>query len=231
MVLQEREKNILAILSVIAVICFYWFFLKPSQAQNHQLKEDIARYQRELREPSVTPEKLQKLEETVGLLDKEIVSLKAQIPLHEERGFLIRDLEQLAKKNRIELISFLPKEAVPITMAGKEITARSRSKISRRGKNQNLEEMHAKVLKTAITIDSKGRFEDYNKFFSDVLMYYRAVEISDLIIAKGVGAGGIGEDKRFSQNRSKDPLADARNTQLSVSFTLLAYTAIQDQAE
>ncbi len=226
MILQEREKTILAILSVIAVICIYWFLLKPSQAENHQIKTDITRLQRELREPDVTPEKLQKLEETVELLNKEIVSLQAQIPEHQERGFLIRDLEQLAKKNNIELISFLPKEAIPVTMSGKEITPRSRT--ARRNKNQSLEEMHAKVLKTVITIDSKGRFEDYNKFFADVLMYYRAVEVSDLIIAKGA-ASGLGEDKRFSQNRSKDPLADARNTQLSVSFTLFAYTGIPSQ--
>jgi transcriptional regulator with PAS, ATPase and Fis domain len=228
-ILQEREKNILAVLSILAVVAIYWFLLKPAQTENHQIKADITRYQQELDEPSVTPEKLAKLEEIVGLLNKEIASLQAQIPEHQERGFLIRDLEQLAKKNSIELISFLPKEAIPVTMSGKEITPRSR--MARRNQNQSLEEMHAKVLKTVITIDSKGKFENYNKFFADVLTYYKAVEVSDLIIAKGASAAGIGEDKRFSQNRSKDPLADARNTQLSVSFTLLAYTGIPSQAE
>lgn len=226
MIIQEREKNILAVLSVIAVIGIYWFLLKPGQVENHQIKADISRYERELSEPNVTPEKLTKLEDTVGLLKKEIAALQAQIPERQERGFLIRDLEQLAKKNNIELVSFLPKEAIPVTMAGKEITPRS--KMTRRNKSQSLEEMHAKVLKTTIAIDSKGKFENYNKFFADVLTYYKAVEVSDLIIAKGANAAGMGEDKRFSQNRSKDPLADARNAQLNVSFTLLAYTGIEN---
>lgn len=223
--LQEREKNIIAVLSVIIVICTYFFLLKPSLDNSKALKDKINGYLKELKDPKVNRETIDAKEQVVSTLKEEIALLKAQIPETEKRDFLIRDLETLAKKNNIEIFSFLPKEAVPVTMAGREITARDKKRNSRSG-GQNLEEMRAKVLKTVINIDSKGRFEDYNRFFSDIITYYRAVEVSDLIIAKGLAAGGGGEDKRFSKKRDKDPLASAKETSLNVSFTLLAYTAM-----
>ncbi len=222
MIIQEREKNILAILSVAIVICTYWYGLKPSLEQAGIFQSEVNRLEEELRHPRITPEKLKELEEGISAVQTEISTLSAQIPASEDRGFLIRDLERLARKNNIEIISFIPKEAVPVTMGGKEITKRmKRSK----KQLQDLEEFHAKVLKTVISIDSHGSFENYNKFFDDVLTYYKAVEISDLVIAKGSSAG-MGDDKRFAKKTSKDPVADARNASLNVSFTLLAYTGV-----
>lgn len=225
MELQEREKNIIAALCVIVVICTYFFLLQPAQNKHKELKTKISNFQKELRNPKVNDEILLALEEEVNKLKEDIASVKAQIPETEKRGFLIRDIESLARQNNIEIVSFLPKAAVPVTMTGREITARDKKRRRRSGA-QNLEEMHAKVLKTVINIDSSGRFEDYSRFFRDILTYYRAVEVSDLIIAKGVTASGGGEDKRFSKKRDKDPLATAKNTSLNVNFTLLAYTAI-----
>jgi len=226
--LQEREKNIIAIFSVIIVICTYFFVLKPSQVANKELKTTISNFQKELRNPQVDDEKIIAIEEAVNALKEEINVVKAQIPETEKRDFLIRDIETLAKKNNIEIVSFLPKDAVPVTMTGREITARDKKR-NRRAGSMNLEEMHAKVLKTIINIDSSGRFEDYSRFFRDIITYYRAVEISDLIIAKGISASGRGEDKRFSQKRNKDPLATAKETSLNVNFTLLAYTSISQK--
>ncbi|MDA0772283.1 MAG: hypothetical protein O3C63_05010 [Cyanobacteria bacterium] len=228
MELQEREKNIIAVFSVIVVICTYFFLLKPSQVAHKELKTKISNFQKELRNPQVDDEKIIAIEEAVNALKLEISTVKAQIPETEKRGFLIRDIETLAKKNNIEIISFLPKDAVPVTMTGRDITARDKKR-NRRAGAMNLEEMHAKVLKTVINIDSSGRFEDYSRFFRDTITYYRAVEISDLIIAKGVAASGRGEDKRFSKKRNNDPLAAAKETSLNVNFTLLAYTSIPQE--
>ncbi len=222
MMLQEREKNILAGLSVLLVFCVYFYALKPALDKQSLLQLEIDRYTQELDHPRVTREKLQEMQTGIEAMQAEIESLNSQIPLSEDRGFLIRDLEALARKNNIQLVSFMPKEAIPVTMSGKEIN--KRMKRSRR-ELQGLEEMHAKVLKTAIKIDSKGSFESYKSFFADVLTYYKAVEVSDLIISKGL-AGGLAQDKRFARTQSKDPIADARNNQLNVSFTLFAYTGV-----
>ncbi len=226
MELQEREKNILAGLSVVLVVLVYLYIFQPSGEKYHNLQKEVKQLQSQLRDPQYKKEDLEKAEAQVALLKKEIKTLNYQLPLTEKRGFLIRDLESLAKENKIELISFLPKEAVPVTMTGKEIDTR-RSSSRYRKKSQELEEQHAKVLKTIINIDSKGKFADYSKFFSDIITYYRAVEISDLIIARGAAAAKMGQDKRFSKKRSgDDPLEEATNSELAVSFTLLAYTSL-----
>lgn len=229
MVLQEKEKNILAILSVILVICTYWLLLRPAIGTNQDLKKSVAQYKREIGDPEQSKHKVKELQAEVDSIKKEISALRDQLPSTEKREFLIRDLEALARKNNIELISFMPKDAVPVTMAGKEITPRMlRSK--KKLPQNNLEEMHAKVLRTAINIDSQGRFEDYNNFFADVITYYRAVEISDIIMAKGASAG-MGQDKRFAPKTTKNPLQNAQNNRLSVSFTLLAYTSIDEMMQ
>ena len=90
-----------------------------------------------------------------------------------------------------------------------------------------LEEQHAKVWKTVINIEANGKFSSLNKFFADVITYYRAVEVTDLIMTRAGSSAERGEDKRFAQKRrNDDPLEDAKNTNLSVSFTLLAYTSL-----
>lgn len=228
MVLEEKEKNILAILSVVLVVCAYWILLRPGWNTNQSLKTSVSEYKREIGNPEQSKHKVRELQEEVNSIKKEILALRDQLPSTEKREFLIRDLEALAKKNNIELISFMPKDAVPVTMAGKEITPRilrSRKKLPK-----NLEEMHAKVLRTVINIDSQGSFENYNKFFADVITYYRAVEISDIIMAKGA-SGGMGQDKRFAPKTNKNPLQNIQNNKLSVSFTLLAYTSIDEMMQ
>lgn len=224
MVIQEREKNILAVLSIIAVLIVFWYVFKPSGQKYHQLKSDIQKLQTELREPSVTDETLADIKDKVDSLIRDIAMLNKQLPITEERGFLIKDLEDLAKENSIELSSFVPKEAIPVTMTGKEISPKMKKY---RKKSQALEEMHAKVLKTVISIDSKGKYKDYSNFFADIITYYRAVEVSDLIITRAGVTAKMGQDKRFARSRgSKDPLEDAKNMDLNVGFTLYAYTSL-----
>ena len=224
MVIQEREKNILAILSIFAVLLVFWYVFKPSGEKYKLLKSDIQKLQAELREPSVTDESLKEMREKVESLTADISRLNQQLPLTEKRGFLIKDLEDLAKENSIEIASFVPKEAIPVTMAGKEISPKMKKY---RKKSRTLEDMHAKVLKTVISIDSSGKFKDYTNFFADIITYYRAVEVSDLIITRAGTSAKVGQDKRFARSRSgKDPLADAKNMDLNVSFTLYAYTSL-----
>lgn len=228
MIIQEREKNILAILSVVVVVVVYMYILKPSWDEHEKLNTQIKSLQSELRDPSVTKEKLEELIEKVNTTKKDIEILKNQLPLSEKRGFLVRDLEQLAKENSIELISFMPKDALAITIAGKEIMPNKKS--YSRKKHQQLEEQHAMVLKTIITIDSKGKFANYNKFFSDIITYYRAVEISNLSITRSGMANQMSVDKRFAGARKQaSPLEEAQNMDLSVGFTLIAYTSIPEE--
>jgi Tfp pilus assembly protein PilO len=227
MIIQEREKNILAILSVAIAVVVFLYVLKPSLDESNKLNTEIQALQDQLREPQVTREKLQETRDNLDSIIKDIDTLKDQLPLSEKRGFLVRDLELLAKENNIEIISFMPKDALAITIAGKEIMPNKKSYSKR--KTLQLEEQHAMVLKTIINIESRGKFASYNKFFSDIITYYRAVEVSNLTITRSGVAAQMGADKRFSgAKRSSSPLDEAQNTDLNVSFTLLAYTSIPE---
>jgi len=161
-------------------------------------------------------------------LRKEIETLKYQIPKNEQRGFLIRDLENLAHENNIDLKSFIPKDAVAVAMGGQEISKRIQYQMRKKNKSVPT----GKVLKTIIQIDSSGEFEDYRNFFEDILTYYRAVEISDITISKAAdpnAAGGVvGVDTRFSKGRGASMQESLDNTTLNVSFTLNAFTALPD---
>lgn len=224
--LQEREKNILAALSVILVLLVFWFFFKPTGEENQRLRNEINQLKRDAVDPVLTQKKIRALNDELKGLGIDIEDLRKQVPESDKRNFLIKDLEELARENKIELISFLPKDAVPVTMQGKEIDPRKKKY---RQQQQTLEETHAKVLKTVINIDSKGRFDSYKKFFEDIITYYRAVEVSDVIITRSGVAAGMGVDKRFNpKSGKKDPLEAARNTELNVTFTLLAYTSLSE---
>lgn len=224
MQLKEREKNILAVLSVVAIGITYFYWTKPIIEQNSSTIKSIRQIKRELKEPKILQEDIDKLNKELETIQQTIKNLKYQIPKTEKRGFLIKDIEALAKKNGIELANFIPKEAIAVTLGGQEITEKMKKFLKRRKKTIS----GAKVLKTVIEIDSNGTFESYKKFFSDVITYYRAVEVSDLIITRGNVSAKIGTDKRFSRKkRGDDEFASFEDTNLNVSFVLLAYTSIE----
>lgn len=221
---QDREKNILAGVAVLVILCLYFYWSKPivdKHAENHKT---IISLKQELKRPEKTQEDLELLEKQILELGDDISGLKYQLPKSERRGFLIRDLESLARENDIELLNFMPKEAIPVSSTGKEITRSLRKKLI---KNQQLDAAKGKVLKTIINIDSKGKFKDYNKFFRDINTYYRAVEVADVTMSR-VGASASGKvDKRFGGGRrKKDSLQQRLSQQLNVAFTLYAYTDI-----
>ena len=181
MELQEREKNILAILCLAVVVSLFLFVYQPSSKQNGDLKKQVKSLKSELARPIVTKDSVKELQEQVEELQAEIRDLNLQLPETEKRGFLIKDIEELAKENKIEISSFIPKEAIPITMSGKEIDPRA-SKYKKR--TRALEQRKARVLKTIISIDASGRFDNIMSFFQDIITYYRAVEVSDLVLTR-----------------------------------------------
>lgn len=232
LVIREKEKNILAVLSVIIVVACFMLIYKPTSDEAAKLSEELKIVKSELSKPEISKEELEAFKKSLDAIKLEISSLKNQLPNSEDRGFLIRDLEELAKKNGIELIDFVPKEAIPVTITGQELNKR----ISKRSnkKQQQLQEQKAKVLKTVININSQGRFDQYINFFRDLIAYYRAVDISDISMTRSSVAKTLGSDKRFSKGttqRGADPLEQARNTSLNVSFTINAYTSLEGSSE
>jgi Tfp pilus assembly protein PilO len=226
--LQEREKNIIAGLFVVIVFVLFFVVYKPSVEKNDNFKNQVNSLKSELAKPIVTRDSVKELQEKVQAIKDEITELNQQLPLTEERGFLIKDLEDLAKENHIEISSFIPKEAIPISMSGKEIDPRA-SRYQK--KTQALEQRQARVLKTIISIDASGSFNDIMGFFEDIITYYRAVEVSDLVITRAGAAGASkSADKRFGggSKTREDPVQAARNMNLNISFTLLAFTSIEE---
>ncbi len=230
MALQEKEKTILAITSVAVVIATGYFWTMPVLDYQNKLIKEIKDLKNEMRNPRFREEDIDALNIVITDLNNEIGSLKAQIPPAARRGILIRDLETLARNNMIEIKSFIPKEAVAIALGGQEINKRIKTQI--RKKNQTVPK--GKVLKTAITIDSTGKYQDYRNFFEGIIAYYKAVDISDINIAKigDKGANGkVGEDARFSKGRGASIMDSIQDDTLSVSFTLNAYTTIPNNEQ
>ena len=54
MIIQEREKNILAILSIAIVMVVFLYILKPSLDESTKLNADILALEEQLKEPKVT---------------------------------------------------------------------------------------------------------------------------------------------------------------------------------
>ncbi len=230
MALQEKEKTILAITSVAIVIAAGYFWTMPVLDQQNKLIKEIKDLKTEMRNPRYSEEDIDALNIVLSDLNNEIDSLKAQIPNAARRGILIRDLETLARNNMIEIKSFIPKDAVAIALGGQEINKRIKTQI--RKKNQSVPK--GKVLKTAITIDSSGKYQDYRNFFEGIISYYKAVDISDINISK-VGDKGAnskgGEDARFSKGRGASIMDSIQDDTLNVSFTLNAYTTIPNNEQ
>lgn len=223
--LQDREKNVLAGLALLLVVFLFFIWIKPSFERQNQLNSEIKTLKAIIKSPQVSEKDIEELESHIEALKKEIKILMYQVPKTEQRGFLIKDLENLAEKNQIELINFLPKEAVPITISGLEINERMKMKLSRE-KTSNI--APGKVLRTSINIDSKGKFENYLNFFADIITYYRAVEVSEIIMSRSEIESSRGVDKRFGGGRKKDiNFNEEKNVDLNVSFILQAYTSLE----
>ncbi len=226
--LQEREKNLLAIIFAIVVLALFWFVAKPTVDKNKAIKKEIIELQEMLDAPQVSKEDLDKLQSEIKSIEYGINALKVQIPKTEKRGFLIRDLESLTQLNSVEIISFVPKEAISVTLGGKEIT----DKLKRFLRKKKKAAVKAKVLKTVINIDSNGQFEQYNKLFADIMKYHRAVEIGDISVSKSGAAASLGVDKRFAKSRTESGILEQmKNNDLNVSFSLFAFTSIEDQED
>lgn len=223
--LQEREKNILAGLSVALIVFVFFFVTKPSIDKHSTLKNTIISLEKEIKSPKATREDIEQFKKEIETLTKDIETLKYQIPNTEKRGFLIRDLENLARKNGIEVLSFVPQEAIAVSLSGQEIS----NKVKRYLKRKKRSQVKGKVMKTIINIESNGSFTQYKKFFKDIITYYRAVEVSNIEIAKGSGGKKRGVDKRFARKtKGLDALTEYEDPTLSVSFDLYAYTNMDD---
>jgi|GEM_PF-2581716 len=229
MALQEKEKTILAATSALIVAATGYFWTLPVFDEQNKLIKEIHDLKAEMRNPRYREEDIDALTQQIEDINNEVGSLKAQIPSSARRGILIRDLETLARNNMIEIKSFVPKEAVSIAMGGQEINKRIKAQM-RNKKNQTM--LKGKVMKTAITIDSTGKFGDYRNFFEGIISYYKAVDISDINITRiGDKAAGAVQDARFSKGRGASIMDSIQDDTLSVSFTLNAYTSIPNNEQ
>lgn len=224
---NRRFQRALVLFGLTALIFLLW--TKPSLETYINQSREIKQFRALLGDPQADKREIHKYGEMIKVLKSEIHKLNEQIPKSENRGFLIRDLENLAKDQNIDLLNFMPKEAVPVNFQGLEIDRRLKNRYSKNRK-QLLNEsfFEAKVLKTTISIDSKGKFEDYLAFFQKLNKYYRAVEVSDLVISRDGEKTELGDDPRFAVKRKRGKtMQEKKSPMLNVAFTLQAYTSLE----
>lgn len=224
---NRRFQRAIFLFALAALVFFLW--TKPSLETYISQSREIKQFRALLGNPQANKKEIKEYHEMIAKLEGEITKLNEQIPKSENRGFLIRDLEGLAKENNIDLLNFLPKAAVPVNFQGLEIDRRLKNRYSKNRKQLlNANFFDPKVLKTTINIDSKGKFEDYLKFFAELNKYYRAVEVSDLVISRDGEKTEIGEDPRFAVKRKRgQTMKQKKSPILSVAFTLQAYTSLE----
>ena len=224
---NRRFQRALVLFGLTILIFLLW--TKPSLETYINQSREIKQFRSLLGDPKADKRELKEYNEVMKTLEAEILKLNEQIPKSENRGFLIRDLENLAKDQNIDLLNFMPKEAVPVNFQGLEIDRRLKNRYAKNRKSLLNEKLfEAKVLKTTISIDSKGKFEDYLEFFQKLNQYYRAVEVSDLVISRDGEKSELGQDPRFAIKRKRGKtMKQKKSPILSVAFTLQAYTSLE----
>lgn len=223
MTLQEREKRLLALASIILVLAIFWFVYRPNYEHFQELKNNVNLCKIQLKNSKIDDQSIQDKENELENINKEISELLKQIPKTEKRGFLIRDIQNLAQSSGVLISGFVPKDPIPVTIGGKEILPQMQKLKSKR---KQLDIQHARVLKTLINIDASGKFENLTKFLANLITYYRAVELSDISISR---TGVASVDKRFGTgSNNQNPIAQAKNTDLNINLTLVAYTSLPE---
>ncbi len=106
------QVGISAILALLLVGGFYWFWYKDALEQQKAKETELADLQKQIRALEATANKLAEFQREVQMLEAKLEGLKRSLPPEKEMPDLMRRLQYLAAQSSLAVLKFAP--ATPV---------------------------------------------------------------------------------------------------------------------
>jgi len=107
----KREKILIILITIVVPLFLYYkFYYLPSKAKINHIKEDIKKLELEIAklESFVKREKI--IESEVEKRKKFLDEIKSILPTEKEIPQLLKNVSELAKKHKLEILRFTPRQ-------------------------------------------------------------------------------------------------------------------------
>ncbi|MGC8965542.1 MAG: type 4a pilus biogenesis protein PilO [Caldimicrobium sp.] len=107
----KREKVLLVLVTIILpFFLFYKFYYLPLKEKINNLKEDIKKIELEIAKLENFVKREKAIEEIVRNRKKFLEEIKIFLPTEKEIPQLIKNVSEIAKKNKLEILRFMPRQ-------------------------------------------------------------------------------------------------------------------------
>ncbi|MGB9761072.1 MAG: type 4a pilus biogenesis protein PilO [Caldimicrobium thiodismutans] len=107
----KREKVLLVLVTIILpFFLFYKFYYIPLKEKINNLKEDIKKIELEIAKLENFVKREKAIEEIVRNRKKFLEEIKIILPTEKEIPQLIKNVSEIAKKNKLEILRFMPRQ-------------------------------------------------------------------------------------------------------------------------
>ncbi|MGC9141408.1 MAG: type 4a pilus biogenesis protein PilO [Caldimicrobium sp.] len=107
----KREKVLLVLVTIILpFFLFYKFYYIPLKEKINNLKEDIKKIELEIAKLENFVKREKAIEEIVRNRKKFLEEIKIFLPTEKEIPQLIKNVSEIAKKNKLEILRFMPRQ-------------------------------------------------------------------------------------------------------------------------
>ncbi|MGC9109803.1 MAG: type 4a pilus biogenesis protein PilO [Caldimicrobium sp.] len=107
----KREKVLLVLVTIILpFFLFYKFYYIPLKEKINNLKEDIKKIELEIAKLENFVKREKAIEEIVRNRKKFLEEIKNILPTEKEIPQLIKNVSEIAKKNKLEILRFIPRQ-------------------------------------------------------------------------------------------------------------------------
>ncbi|MGC8872179.1 MAG: type 4a pilus biogenesis protein PilO [Caldimicrobium sp.] len=107
----KRQKVLLVLVTIILpFFLFYKFYYLPLKEKINNLKEDIKKIELEIAKLENFVKREKAIEEIVRNRKKFLEEIKIFLPTEKEIPQLIKNVSEIAKKNKLEILRFMPRQ-------------------------------------------------------------------------------------------------------------------------
>lgn len=150
---SKREKILLTLLTILLpLFLFYKLYYIPSQDKIRVLTEDIKKLELEIAKLESVVKKERELQIQLKERKNFLEEIKLILPSEQEIPKLLKDVSLMAKKNGLELISFIPK-------------------------GEEKRDYYDIIL---FDINLKGNFYDILRFLNEVIKHERLIKLNSI---------------------------------------------------
>jgi type IV pilus assembly protein PilO len=148
------QVGVFLALSVAALVAFFYFYVKPTQAEMAVRQGQLDGLRMEIAKGQMVARRLPEFRSQVADLETRLAQLKAVLPEEKDAAEILRRIQTLAVQSSLEVKRFKP--APPVT-----------------------KQLHAEV---PYTVEIEGGYHNLGLFFDRVSKFPRLINISDISI-------------------------------------------------